>query len=444
MDSAQQLFWYDDPMWYTLEEAIAQGHEFTFYVVMGSRYRTGKIIFTGLPMMSVNATKELADGTINCRMDVFDPFSGTNGEYKITRSYAYYEPRGKTSLIFPKRGYNLHLYTESGKKNKQSLLGMRTDDDWKLNALYSDKSKLREMLAIKLWSEIASTTEAPYDKGTDQEYMELMLNSEYQGIYGLMERIDFKQLSLDKERDVLFKGVDFISEENLDGNSFEDRTEYGGQEIKYVHQKITEDLWRPMIEYLEITALPAFLGEEPDSEKLLAYIEAHMDLENLLNLELFLQAIYAEDNAYKNQYTAAVTDDSGNYRLWKMPWDLNFSFGDCYKYEEETLTVFDVNTTTKIMKKYMLTETLLADDDNTQFAEALNKQWHILRKNSLSKEHVKDLSEQYLELLTTSGAFARDLAKWHQNANEASFDEALTYLENRLEYLDAYYESFLR
>lgn len=444
MDSAQQLYWCEDPMWYTLEDAIAQGHEFTFYVVMGNAYQTGKIIFTGLPMMSINATEELADGTINCRMDVFDPFSGTNGEYRITRSYAYYEVRGKSSLIFPKRGYNLHLYTESGAKNKQSLLGLRTDDDWKLNALYSDQSKLREMIAIKLWNEIASTTEEPYDKGTTQEYMELMLNSEYQGIYGLMERIDFKQLNLDKEKDVLFKGVDFISEENIAGNSFEDRTEYGGQEIKYGHQKITGDLWRPMTEYLGVTALPVLQGEEPDSQALLQYIEEHMDLENLLNLELFIQALYAEDNAYKNQYTAAVVDDSGNYRLWKMPWDLNFSFGDCYKYEESTLTVFDAETATKIMKKYMLTETLLGDDNNTQFAAALNEQWSALRKNILSEEHVRALSEQYLELLTTSGAFARDSAKWHQNANKASFEEALTYLKNRLEYLDAYYESFLR
>ena len=68
---------------------------------------------------------------------------------------------------------------------------MRSDNKWILNALYSDTSKIREMMAVGLWNEIS-----PELQGTRIKYVEVFVNGFYRGIYGLMEPIDKKTAGL--------------------------------------------------------------------------------------------------------------------------------------------------------------------------------------------------------------------------------------------------------
>jgi hypothetical protein len=75
--------------------------------------------------------------------------------YEITNCYGYLEIRGKTSQMFPKKGWNLSLVKENNSPYKTTLFGLREDDDWKLNALYPDGTKVREALAMELWNEMA-------------------------------------------------------------------------------------------------------------------------------------------------------------------------------------------------------------------------------------------------------------------------------------------------
>ncbi len=58
--------------------------------------------------------------------------------------------RGNTSRTYAKKGYKLTLKKQ--KKNgdivedKKSLFGLRRDDEWMLNAMYTDSSKIRDKL----------------------------------------------------------------------------------------------------------------------------------------------------------------------------------------------------------------------------------------------------------------------------------------------------------
>ncbi len=443
-ENSQKLYWGEDPMWDDLETAFETSYAFTFYVVSGETYQVGKIIFTTLPIMTLNYTEDFIEEGINCRMDLFDPMGGSEGQYLITRSYAHYELRGKTSLSFPKNNYNLTLYQEDGEKNERELLGFERDDQWKLNALYGDSSKIREMISIQLWNEIAQTTDSRYDTGTSQKYMELLIDGEYRGLYGLLQKIDYEQLGLNKERDVLFKGVNFITGGNSSMDLSTGVSEYCGVEMKPGNREITEELWNSVTDYLDIIKTYYLSADTDAGSELLTFASERMNLENLLNIELFVQAIHAEDNAYKNQYIAAVEEDTGDYVYWKVPWDLNYSFGDCYCETEETLTIFKSETAEKVMKRFMLTETLLEGSNISSFAETLNETWSKLRSTIFSLEHLAELSVQYLEQLTSSGAFFRDSIKWHQGKNEASFKEALEYMEARLTYLDEHYTSYLK
>lgn len=439
-DGTEPVYWSQDVYWEMLDQAIAQGHRFEFWASDENGSINGNIVFTGLPMMAISMDEEAGEDQPNCDMILFDPFHSKNGSYEIIKSKGIFEKRGQTSLRFPKKGYNLELYTQAGRKKDVSLLGLREDDDWKLNAFYSDTSKVREKLAIELWNEIAGEEKNRNAKGTRMEYMEVLIDRNYQGLYGLMEPVDYKQLSLDKAQDILFKAVSWPEEGSMDDDWFENRTDYCGQVIKAGDRIITEELWEPMREYIEAAGLnPALKQQEP--ERFDEYRSEHMDMENLLDMELYLQALYAMDNGYKNQYTAINIQDDGSYLLRRIPWDLNYSFGDFYDGEAENLTGYDLANYSDILKKGMLTE-LTGSHENREFSDALKERWGILRKEILTVGHAKELVRKSIKALEASGALERERIRWPGSVESASVAQLLEFYEARLEYLDDYYASY--
>jgi len=85
--------------------------------------------------------------------------------------------RGNSTWGMPKKPYRLKL------TDKQSLLGMPSSKDWVLLANYSDKTLLRNKLALELGAGIGM----PWTPRT--AFVELYLNNRYDGVYLLAENI---------------------------------------------------------------------------------------------------------------------------------------------------------------------------------------------------------------------------------------------------------------
>jgi len=79
--------------------------------------------------------------------------------------------------LMPKKPYRLKL------TDKQALLGMPSSRDWVLLANYSDKTMLRNVIAMDLGSRIGMTWTPR------SAFVELWLNGRYDGVYLLMENI---------------------------------------------------------------------------------------------------------------------------------------------------------------------------------------------------------------------------------------------------------------
>lgn len=435
-----KIYWCEDSYWRNMKAAIAEGHEFVFAAADREIVQTGKIVFTGLPMLELEMLETLEEDYYYCRVSVFDPFCNDSGLYEFTHCYGYYDLRGKTSRLFPKKGWNLDLVNEDGSQFKMEMMGLREDDDWKLNALYTDATKIKERVCMDLWNELAEMTEAPYDAGTNMEFFELLTDDSYQGIYGMMEQIDYKQLSLDKETDVLYKGYNWPEDDNIYMDDFINRGNYCGQLIKPGDKEIAQEIWQPMIEYIEATNFD-YTEESADADTLYQYVQEHMDLENLLNIDLYVQALYASDNLYKNLYMAADRREDDEYTLWKLPWDLNYTFGEYFYLEDDNRSKYDPDLAEAIMGDFMVTEILL-QSGNQEFAEILNEKWQQMRNGVLSVEHVEELAVKHLNKLIDSGAYARDEQKWPKSAHNTSLEPMLEFHERRLYFLEGYYASF--
>lgn len=92
------------------------------------------------------------------------------------------EVRGSSSQQFPKKSYGFETWSINGTSINTSLLGMPSESDWILNANYTDKSFLRNVMAYQLWHDMGHYS-------TRYHFVELIVNNQYQGIYILSEKI---------------------------------------------------------------------------------------------------------------------------------------------------------------------------------------------------------------------------------------------------------------
>lgn len=112
------------------------------------------------------------------------------------------ELRGQSSLFFfPKKGLGFETRDENDEDLDVSILGFPEEEDWVLHGPYSDKTLMRNVLAMHLargMGQYASRT----------RFVELTINEDYQGVYVLMEKI---------KRDVGRVDIANLKEEDIEG-----------------------------------------------------------------------------------------------------------------------------------------------------------------------------------------------------------------------------------
>jgi hypothetical protein len=123
--------------------------------------------------------------------DPVDGFAHMNGLPDFTGRGGMHV-RGQSSSGFPKRQYAWELWDNKDEDTNASILGMPADSDWVLQAPYSDKTLMRNVLvytrARALWGNAG---------GVRTRFVELFFNqngdsvsmADYQGVYVLMEAI---------------------------------------------------------------------------------------------------------------------------------------------------------------------------------------------------------------------------------------------------------------
>lgn len=147
---------------------------------------------------SISGTMGIIDnGVANSYLDFPNDY---NGNITI-------EKRGQTSLsMFPKNGYAIELKDDFDNDIDASILGLPEEEDWLLHGPYSDKSLIRNALAMKLARDVGQ-----YASRT--KLVELFINDQYEGVYVLMEKI-----KRDKHRvDIAKLDSTEISDDDLTG-----------------------------------------------------------------------------------------------------------------------------------------------------------------------------------------------------------------------------------
>ena len=336
-----------------------------------------------------------------------------------------FHERGGSSEVFPKKSYKIDLADV-----KLSFLGMRKDDDWILNALYDDAGLIHNKLSFQVWREIAAYNNVPNDDGTTMEFVEVFIDNEYLGVYGLTERIDKKELSL-KKNDVLYKcRADRIPEEHNYTNEITD--EMRPIFVLKYPDDYSDDDWKPIKTWVNY-----FLKEEFSTYEEGA---ALLNMENTLDYNLYCMLIGGVDNKRKNVFFVAECQHDGSYVFKKVPWDTNATWGNIWlEWEESNNTLYDPSAYQSV-DQWVTDMSVLYFYDDVKVSNMLYQRWIELRQNGVvTPEKICEMADEQFSYLHASGGYKRNYERW-PNGTEYWKDEFIyEFINKRIDFLDGYY-----
>lgn len=420
------LYFQEDEGLYDKETSMSENRAFRLVWIRGNVCWSYDVYLTGMPVVnlltdvSVDVPESMGGMRTMGSVEVYDPY---RSNMQVQSTQCSWHRRGATTLQYEKASYKLSLTDE-----KLSFLGMREDDDWILHALYDDDGLIHNKLSYEVWQEIAASNHVDYDEGIHMEYVELFKDGYYQGVYGLSERIDAKQLSLQKN-DILYKCKDEVYPGADD--FYEELTEEMSPVFEWKYPKDFEmEDWEPLRAWTDAFCF----------DKMETYEEgkALLNMENAVDYNLFNLLICGMDNIMKNIYFWADYCGDGTYQFIKIPWDLNMTWGNSwiddinYKfncYQEKNLESSD-GWTEDMFDLY--------EANPEEIGSLMKKRWLELRKTILTKEALSEKADAEFTYLHGSGAYERNYQKWPQGTEYWSDGYIYEYIDGRLDYLDQY------
>ena len=401
-----------------LASAVEDGYRFSLLATRDAQtYMEYKVVFTTLPVMRLDGyyshmNKEERDVMLGdvCLWAANDP---ATGRYSVKTSTTEWHVRGGTTASRDKKPWKLALEKQHRQNNNVDFLGMGADDDWILNAMFIDETRMKEHLFMQLWNAWAERAPWNHRMSTGQ-YVELVRNQSYEGIYLLQRRIDDKYLQLSQEDSYLKGGASFAPE---------------SLEEAYEIQK------SPLSEEDTFALMRGFFTGEDASI---------LDLDNFLDVNLFLQYGAAVDNsAYKNMFYLLEKENEG-YRLSLLPWDTDMSWGVVWiNYENTGGYFYDYDVS--MAKDATRQEYAAVKRQFPELDTMMAQRWQLLRKYVLTEEFILSLVDQMSAQLRRSGVMHREWERWDPYLGGEDTEQMLRqFLVERLQVMDAQFEAILR
>lgn len=461
-DAGINKLWIEDELVFNNTEYtfdnLKNKQEYTLKVEFkDGRSSSHSLVFTTLPIVTLNTDGEeiIKDKRIDCKFTLFDSYARTNNGISLFSQTSGIKVRGSSSSGYPKKSYSVELQDESGEEFDASLLGLRSDGDWILDAMYIDRSRMRNRLCMDIWNSYNNVPhidkEPDANNGTRGYFVEVFLNGQYNGLYCLSEKIDRKQLKVKKDVEtggVVYKAISWSSATQFwdyDRDADTDGILWCGWESDHPGKE-SYAKWDLLSNFIEFVS-PAV---NKDDNLFAQDLEDYIHLDNVVDYILFFNAVCARDNNMKNTFFS-IYNTKKDYRFFITPWDLDTTFGRDWdgtlldKYGFSDNMVFNNG----FFKR-------LFDVNPLGFHSKLKARWAELKENQLSVASVCKRIDDYCNLLFHSKAAERESKKWPDNFTDINqeadfmkdwysrnFTEINKYIENVGTGIDTYHSDDL-
>ncbi len=419
---------------------------YSIHARKGNKEINTKITFTFLPLLVLQGSfgYDYAQGS----MSLYSP-DATEPTLSLIKA----KWRGGTTNTADKhkRNYKIKSLNFKGKGQDISLLGMREDNNWILDAGQIDLFRLRNRIATEVWNDFATkpyyaSKEPKAKSGVAGKVVEVILNNEYRGIYSLTEAMDRKELKLKKYDDKnqefhgqLWKVSTWDKAQFWEIDKDYDNTQetWHAFETKYPDiDDVNPTDYSPLYEAIDFVV-------NSNDETFKKEVGDYFDIPVLIDYQLFQETLKPVDNNGKNMYWG-IYDVAKSKKLTLAIWDLDASVGQ------------DWHCSTPLHPDYVLPNTDLGVKDGfnlyhrlsslnvDNYNEKVASRYQELRKTYFSEENLISRYQGYYDMLVKSGAASREECKWSKDSDiggyPLNFKSEIEYIKNwiinRLNYLD--------
>ncbi|MCL2212410.1 MAG: CotH kinase family protein [Oscillospiraceae bacterium] len=444
----------DDTATFTWESRIpVYGNVYRFTATINGQTRNINLMFTGLPIVQFSDIDRLQLNREHSPTAFTMIYRGENG-LNIIRSDATIRLRGASSMTFSKNNFGFNLYTPDGRRNRMSLLGMREHDNrWILDAMYIDRSKMRNRVSFDIWngfntpllhSQVSPDADVMLN-GTRGKYVEVFLGGQFWGLYSLTETINRSQLGL------LSYNADIgVQSVRYEGRSWGTANRFRGINSRPSRNNAYWSGWRQefpsveeVIDWEPLYAFVRFFNYSNDTV-FAARVTEYIHIENFVDYIIFQMITFAYDNSGKNLHWSVYDiNHSELNRIFLTPWDLDATWGDSWAFSRTPADAYWIVATadanSELWQRLITTNAGGARD-------LLISRWRELRTAELSFDSIWAHFQEQYALLSSTGAHARDMARWPRNGF-GTLSAEMRYLENwittRWEFVDDFIENSL-
>lgn len=386
------------------------------------------IYFTELPIITIQSDSMIMD-----EPKVLGAFTYAD-EDQVVVSNIGIEIRGGLSQTFPKKTYDLEFWEDEIGEDTQNVQfkNLRDDDDWILDAIYNEPLRIRSHISHKLWLDMHTLyyqDEEPEAKsGADVEFVEIFINGNYNGLYNLSEQVDRKQLKLKKLNDEgEIRGELYKGDKDDASTLFEslipfDNTipEWGGHELKHPDEDDVIN-WENLFNFTD------FVINSSDAD-FNGGIWDEFNKDNYSDHFIFLNLLSAQDNTGKNIFLAKYNTDEPYFYV---PWDLDGVFGTDFRGDNR-------NRTEDILTNGFIDRVI--DLNPGDYNACVSNRWSELRSSLLQTQNLISLFEDEYAYLDNNKLYEREsLVYPNYDFSQTDLDYLLTWLEERLCFLDMYF-----
>jgi len=417
----------------------------------------GQVDFTTshLPIIRINTELEDSIGLtkVKAQIDIIyagkDSLNHIDDEPNEYSGHCGIKLRGESSLTFDKKSYAIETWDEEGNDIDTSFLGFPPEEDFILYGPYSDKTLINNVFTMRLAGALGQ-----YASRT--QFVELILNDKFLGLYVLMEkikrdkkRVDISKLKTDDNTGDQLTGGYIIRIDHDNNSGFYSKyNKYEGDEplfIQYYYPNLNDIspdqenyIQTYMSDFEDALHSPSFRNDK--GKHYTHYIELRSFVDNFIINELVKNV-----DAYRLSSYFHKDRSSNNGRLKAGPvWDYNLSMGNA--------SYCNTKNTWGWMYYSCVTESPFWWDrlfHNFTFTTALKCRWEALRKNELATDSILTQIEAIVKEI--GPAAERHFLTWPVlstyvwpnsdiTAGFASHDEAIQFMKGwiagRLRWMD--------
>lgn len=327
------------------------------------------------------------------------------------------EFRGRSSIYHPKKSYSVKPISGHNMNSNTniSFFGLPSNNKWSLDAMYIDKSFIRNKLSYEIWGSI-------YQNSIKSDYVELFHNTESKGLYRLSENYTYTKLNLTNES-VMYAGLD-----NTDFCKFYSYPIYQPRSLFWEDWEQIYPDPSTKIYWSDFTILADVIVNSSDSE-FISKISEEIDIDQLIDYYLFIELCYAYDNAGKN-WRFLKMDQQSKFNI--LLWDVDATWGRNHLGNER---IHNLNVYNNLFDR-------LIELNPNNFKNDLKSRWQNLRGDEFSSLKINTVIDSNINQLLKYRIVEIDNDIWNKSNNLITEKNYMkNWISKRLVYMDTYINS---